>query len=230
MLEFYTMDADAEDSITVTEELIRAVVAEVDPDLLDPGIRATLRDSSPYPTMSMAEAFARYAGIDLESHLSRPALSGAAEGLGMRISEEESWDDLFQRLFLTYVEPELPTERPLFLTDYPGAIPTLARRKPGTPWADRWELYFHGQEVANCYGEETDPEEIATFMADEAARKEAHSLEPHPVDPGYLQRPGERLPRCSGVALGIDRLIMTLANLSSLSGVIYFPISDIVSK
>lgn len=233
MLEFYTLDADAADSIAITEELIRGVVAQVDqvdPTFVAPEVRASLRDSSPYPTMTMAEAFERFGGVGLESHLTRDALSRAAIQLGMRVSEEESWEDLFQRIFLTHVEPELPTDRPLFLTDYPAAIPTLARQKPGTPWADRWELYFKGQELANCYGEETEPERIATFLADEAARKEAHSLEPHPVDPGYLQRPGERLPRCSGVALGVDRLIMTLANLSSLSGVIYFPISDIVGK
>jgi lysyl-tRNA synthetase class 2 len=230
MLEFYTLDTDAEGSIALTEELIRAVVAEVDGDLLDPEIRSTLRDSTPYPTMSMADAFYRFAGIELESHLSMESLSRAAREMGMRVSEEEGWEDLFQRLFLTHVEPQLPTERPLFLTDYPAAIPTLARQKPGTPWADRWELYFRGQEVANCYGEETNPEEIALFMADEAARKQAHSVEPHPVDPGFLQRPGQRLPRCSGVALGVDRLIMTLADLSSLDGVIYFPISDIVGK
>lgn len=230
MLELYTMDADAADSIALTEELIRAVVAETEPSLLDPDTRATLRESTPYPRMTMCEAFHRFAGFDLEAHLSLESLSRAAGDMGMQASEEESWEDLFQRLFLSHVEPELPTERPLFLTDYPAAIPTLARQKPGTPWADRWELYFRGQEVANCYGEETNPEEIATFMATEAARKEAHSLEPHPVDSGYLQRPGERLPRCSGIALGIDRLIMTLANLSSLGGVIYFPISDIVGK
>jgi lysyl-tRNA synthetase class 2 len=230
MLEFYTMEADSADSVPITEELLRSVAAETEEGLIDPGIRERLRESDPYPVMTMAEAFHRYAEVDLEANLTLQAISRAARRLGLRVSEEESWEDLFQRLFLTFVEPELPTERPLFLTEYPAAVPTLARGIPGTPWADRWELYFRGQEVANCYGEETDPERIATFMADEAAKKQAHSLAPHPVDPEYLQKPGERLPRCSGVALGVDRFIMALANESSLDGVIYFPISDIVGK
>ncbi len=230
MLEFYTMEADSADSIAITEELLRTAAAEIEEGLIDPGIRESLGESDPYPVLTMSEAFHRYAEVDLEENLTSEAISRTARRRGLGVSEEESWEDLFQRLFLTFVEPELPTERPLFLTHYPAAIPTLSRQIPGTPWADRWELYFRGQEVANCYGEETDPERIATFMADEAAKKQAHGWMPHPVDAGYLQRAGERLPSCSGVALGVDRLIMVLASESSLDGVFYFPISDIVGK
>ena len=230
MLEFYTVNADSEDSIAITEELLRAVAAQTPEELLNREVAEALRRSDPYPTMSVAEAFHRYARIDLQENLPRERLARTMVDRGMRVSEEERWDDLFHRIFLSYVEPELPTDRPLFLTDYPAAIPTLARRKPGTPWADRWELYFRGVELANCYGEETDRERIATFLAEEAVLKEHRGGSLHPVDPGYLQRPGETLPRSSGVALGVDRLIMLLGGLNSLDGVIYFPISDIVTK
>lgn len=230
MLEFYTVDADAGDSIAITEELLRAVVGALPQGLIDGDVDAALRDIAPYPTMTVAEAFHRQAGIDLEKNLSRDEFESTVRQLGMKVSVEDSWEDLFQRVFLSYVEPKLPTARPLFLTDYPAAIPTLAGNKEGTPWADRWELYFRGQELANCYGEERDPDRIAAFFASEAAAKEAHGKIAHPVDPEYLQRPGETLPRCSGVALGLDRLLMILVGANSLAGVIYFPISDIVTK
>ncbi|MFW6214428.1 MAG: EF-P lysine aminoacylase GenX [Alkalispirochaetaceae bacterium] len=230
MLEYYTVDADAADSIAITEDILRSVAGRVEPADLDPGVADALRSPEPFTRMTMAEAFSRYAGIDLEANLTREAIARSAATMEMRVSPQESWEDLFNRIFLNEVEPELPTETPLFITHYPAAIPTLARQIPATPWADRWELYFRGQEIANCYGEERDPERIAEFLAREAARKEAESLEPHPVDPRYLQGPGGRLPRCSGVALGVDRLIMVLGGLPSLDGVIYFSISDTMSK
>ena len=230
MLEYYTVNADASDSIGVTEELLRSIAADMPRELIDADVHLALRQSDPYPVISVTEAFSRFADIELEARLSREEMAREVRERGMGVGDEESWEDLFQRLFLSFVEPALPTSRPLFLVDYPSAVPTLAREKEGTPWADRWELYFRGQEVANCYGEEVDPSRIATFMAAEAAKKASGTFNPNSVDPNYLQRPSERLPRCSGVALGIDRLIMVLGGLSSFDGVIYFRISDIVSK
>ncbi|MCG8479383.1 MAG: elongation factor P--(R)-beta-lysine ligase, partial [Spirochaetales bacterium] len=185
MLEYYTVEADSEASLDLTREL-----------LAEAGVR------EPPEIISMAEAWSAQCGIDLsasaglESEGERRAVLAEAvaqQGLALSIRPEETWEDLFQRLFLTYIEPALPRDKAVFLTDYPAAIPTLARSIPGTPWADRWELYLGGVEVANCFGEETDPARIAAFFDRQSAEKRALDREAHPTDPSFL-RDTERLP------------------------------------
>jgi lysyl-tRNA synthetase class 2 len=130
-------------------------------------------------------------------------------------------------VFLAAVEPRLPRDRPLVLADWPAAVPTTARRVAGTPWAERWELYLDGIEVANCYTEETDPREVARFMADEARRQRTAGVVPR-VDEGYGRLFAGGFPACSGVALGVDRLEAAFRGERSLEGVINFPLSAIV--
>lgn len=223
MLEYYTLDADGADSLRLTRDLLTALEVPGEP-LVWP----------------MAEAWRRIAAIDLAATLADaadPAVPGSAgadrlaaelvaRGVLADAAASEGWEQLFQRGFLTAVEPQLPRDRPVFLTDYPAAVPTLARRVPGTPWADRWELYLGGMEVANCFGEETDPARIASFQRVEAARRPpAENGEAIAWDDSFLQPPLP-LPRCSGVALGVDRLVMHLAGATEIGEVI--PIPDIV--
>lgn len=194
MLEYYTVDADSGDSLAITRELLQAVGL---------GDHASVT--------AMPDAWREHAGIRLEGEAAagnRDALIDAIRAAGHEphIGPDESWEDIFQRVFLTHVEPELPTDRPVFLTQYPAAIPTLARPLPGTPWADRWELYLGGMEVANCFGEETDPQRIAAFLAAQDRTRPAAGTTRHAWDRAFLQDP--QLPRCSGVAMGLDRLVM----------------------
>ncbi len=211
MLEYYTVDADGDDSIAITEDLL-----------------AELGIPGPATRISMADAWLRWCGIDLEATLnadgtgdrSRMIAEITRAGLGTHTGEGDTWEDLFQRVFLTWVEPELPADRPVYLTRYPAAVPTLARRLPGTVWADRWELYLGGVEVANCFGEETDPDRIAAFFHREVAGKTEVGHRVHDVPPDYLRRP--RLPRCSGVAMGVDRLVMAVLGSRDIDEVIAF--------
>lgn len=214
MLEYYTVEADGHDSLEITVDLLRA-----------------LGEHTPAVTITMQEAWLRWTGIDLERTMTgteqenRQRLAKEIEkrNLSARIGPDETWEDLFQRIFLSHVEPEVPRDRPVFLTHYPAAIPTLARTIPGTPWSDRWELYLSGMEIANCFGEETDPARIRAFMAAQAEAKEKTCVTTHPRDGQFLQPPWV-LPRCSGVALGVDRLVMHLLGEDSIQRVIPFPL------
>ncbi len=213
MLEYYTVEADGAASLDVTRELLTEV-----------GVR------EPSTVISMAEAWRTWCGIDLAasaalgSDVQRRAV--LAEGIAQRelpmtVRAEETWEDLFQRVFLTYVEPCLPRDEAVFLTDYPAAVPTLARTIPDTPWADRWELYLGGVEVANCFGEETDPRRIAAFFDHQSAEKRRGDRDAPPTDPTFL-RGAQRLPRSSGVALGVDRLVMHLTGSATIEEVMTF--------
>jgi elongation factor P--(R)-beta-lysine ligase len=121
------------------------------------------------------------------------------------------------------VEPHLGFERPCFITDYPASMAALARRKPGFPeLAERWELYVDGLELANAYGELTDPvEQRARFLATAALRRAA-GREVYPLDEDFLQAL-ETLPPCGGIAVGVDRLLMALVEAKDIAEILNFP-------
>jgi lysyl-tRNA synthetase class 2 len=227
LLEWYTLGASYRDQVATTEELVArllsAAVPVPDPDRLRP----------PFRVMSMEQAFRELAGLDLAAHADTGALIEAARSRGADARDDWTWEQAFHGVFLARVEPGLPRDRPLVLSDWPAAIPTTARRRPGTPWAERWELYLDGVEVANCYTEETDPAAVGRFLVDEAARSQAVARQrtaraaPR-VDEGYGRLFAEGFPACSGVALGVDRLEMVFRGGRSLEGVINFTLSAIV--
>jgi lysyl-tRNA synthetase class 2 len=110
--------------------------------------------------------------------------------------------------------------------DYPKAVPTLARSEG--EYAQRWEMYIDGLEIANCYTEETSVEEIRVFFGGESRRKKG-CLVQHRIDPYFPELFGEDYPECSGVALGIDRLFMVLCGSKSIDRAISFPFSQLLS-
>lgn len=218
MLEYYSVNFDEQDSIQLTEELFQSLNV---PQLLQP----------PFRRMSVAEATKQFAGFDLEDTQHQRVLKKEAIRLGLSVPEEpESWEETFNRIFLTFVEPNLPQDRPLVLYDYPRQIECLAQRSGS--YRKRWELYGMGMELANCYNEERDQETIETYYSEEYARliqrREISGGVIADVDPTLAQT-FAKIGQVSGVALGLDRLLMGMMGRSSLEGVILFPLSAILS-
>ena len=208
MLEYYTMEADYKDSITLTEELFRQVGASGD---LSP----------PFIRMTMEEAFDRWAGFDLFK--ASPAdMEEEARRLGLNPPQGSSLEELYNLIFIHAVEPHIKLDKPVILTDYPAFVPCLAKKRPGGETFERWELYARGVELANCFTEETNPGEIRRFIESEKAEKEKSALVKHKVDDDYWNIFSEDI-SCSGVAMGLDRLIMLLCGRKTLDGVLPFP-------
>lgn len=218
MLEWYKTGITADENILITEDLVRHLSGEETPDSV----------KTPFRTMSMEEAFREFAGFSLEENLTKEALAEKNRENQMPMDENDNWEILFHKLFLTLVEPELPTDRPLILNRYPSAIKTLAADIPGTPWADRWELYMNGVEIANCYTEECDPRKIREYYKIESAEKKKNASIPVRSNLTYPDI-FSTFPACSGSAIGVDRLIAQILGMRNIEGVILFPLSDIVS-
>ncbi|MBB6478380.1 EF-P lysine aminoacylase EpmA [Spirochaeta isovalerica] len=213
MLEWYKTGFGYLDNIQETEELFHFLTDENSPGNIKP----------PFARMSMEEAFIRYAGFSLEAHYEREQLYSQCLKLDLGPEEDESWEVLFNRIFIDRVEPNLPQEKPLVLYNYPSRIKTLAKEIDGTLWSERWELYAGGMELANCFSEENDRKKIRDYYAEEKALKDALSPVSHKVDENFHEFFGKGFPRCSGVAMGVDRLIMLLTGERSIGGVILFP-------
>ena len=198
MLEYYTVDADAADSVGITEALFDVCAGKGTP-------RENL---PPFRIMTMREAWLETTGLDLLQLQDSGALYEALAGKGLMVSADSTWEDLFNQGFVQWVEPELPGDRPLVLKEYPAQIECLAAEIPGTPWKDRWELYAHGIELLNCYTEAATCEAVLASMQKEAVKKSGQ-LVPHAVDFSYAEV-FEDFPRCSGVAMGFERFVMAM--------------------
>jgi len=219
MLEYYSMGAGYMDSLALTEELFACLLVEC------AGSGPAPRP--PFERLTVAEAFARHAGFDLFGAAEREgALEAEARRLGLEPRPGTKAAALFDLIFIHSVEPELKAcGRPVALIDYPAFVPCLARPGGGGRTMERWELYFNGIELANCFSEETDAGRVRAFFEGEAGEKEERALVRHRVDGDYWKLFGGRspFPRCSGVAMGLDRLVMALCGRSSIDAVLPFP-------
>jgi lysyl-tRNA synthetase class 2 len=178
---------------------------------------------APAERLTVAQAFDRYAGVDLF------ATVGSAEGLSrasdVAMHEGDTWDDVFFRVMFDKIEQRLGMGRPTILCEYPISMAALARAKPGDPRvAERFELYVCGVELANAFGELTDPAiQRARLQADMDAKERLYGVR-WPVDPDFLAALDHGLPDCAGIALGFDRLVMLATGASHIEDVLWLPV------
>jgi len=188
-------------------------------------LRATLppeKCAGGFDRVTVAEAFARWAGADVLGTANDAA--ALADSAGALLRDGEGWEDLFFRLLLERVEPELGRERPTFLTHWPAAQAALARRDPADPRvALRFELFVDGIELANAFEELTDADEQASRFAADRARREALYGPGWGTDEDFLAALRFGMPAASGIALGFDRLAMLAAGAQRIEQVLWLP-------
>jgi lysyl-tRNA synthetase class 2 len=186
----------------------------------------TIDPFAPPERLSVAEAFARYAGIDLLATLPpEPAARFAAEAraAGIRTAADDTWGDIFSRVLVERIEPRLGLGRVTILYDYPAVQSPLARPKVSDPrLAERFELYACGVELANGCGELIDPAEQRIRLDEQMAEKERIYGERHPIDEDFLSALAA-MPEVSGVALGFDRLVMLATGANTIEQVLWTP-------
>ncbi len=176
--------------------------------------------------LSVTEAFTRHAQIDLVAVLGdRDALAAETARLGIRVAADDHWSDLFSKILSEKIEKNLGQGRATVLIDYPACEAALARPKPDDPrFAERFELYGCGVELANAFGELTDAEEQRRrFEADMAERRRIYG-EAYPLDEDFLDALAH-LPQASGIALGLDRLAMLATGAESIDQVLWAPVA-----
>ena len=214
MLECYDTSLSIEKSIEFCVSLLKtAVDAAIESGGSPPSWMRSLSEKN-YNVITMAEAFSTYAQVNLTALVETKTIEEAKKiaGIPLNKSTTYDWEDVFHHIFAEKIEPALPKDACVFITHYPHRIPTLAASYKNSPWAQRWELYAGVIELANCYYEETNPSHIEKFFTDQKCQQDYTSKgirSPNiPAPEKYLQNPP--LPPCSGIALGVDRLIMLL--------------------
>lgn len=182
--------------------------------------------------VTLAEAFDRFAKIDLlgtvqtDGSTDRDALAAAATAQGIRTALDDTWADVFSRVLVEKIEPHLGRDRATILCEYPVSEAALARPKAADPRvAERFEFYACGVELANCFGELTDPAEQRRRFEAEMAEKQRVYGERYPIDEDFLAALAT-MPEASGGALGLDRLVMLATGASRIEQVLWAPVAE----
>jgi lysyl-tRNA synthetase class 2 len=177
--------------------------------------------------LSVEEAFREFAGVDLFGAAAAGHLGEEARRLGLAPGNLDT-QTIYDLIFIHAVEPKLPKDTITALLNYPAFVPCLAKQSADGKTVERWEIYGRGIELANCYTEETRPEAVKRYFREEGDAKARTALVPHRIDGAYWKLfaagPGKRpFPPCSGVAMGLDRLIMLLTGRTAIDTALPFP-------
>jgi lysyl-tRNA synthetase class 2 len=204
MLEWYRAWAGYLDIMRDTEELVAFLAERVHGRPAIPWRGGTIDVAPPWPRLEIAALFRDHAGVALADD----DLRAACARLGLATAPDDTWDDLYFRIWLAAVEPKLPADRPVFVYRYPASQAALAV-VDADGWARRFEVYAGGLELGNAFEELTDPvEQRRRFVADQALRREGPQP---PLPAAFLAALEEGMPPSGGIAVGVDRLVMLLA-------------------
>ena len=226
MLEWYRSCTTWRELADETAELVRAVCGPV-----ARSGENVCNLAGPWEFVSVQEAFQRATGIDLLATAPEPlapetdALRFAADGVGVRTDDTDTWEDIFYRIFFECIEPGLGTETPTVLHSYPASMAALARLSPEDGRvSERFEIFVFGMELANGYGELTDAKEQRARFAKMTEQRVVHGRAAVPMDEDFLAALESGIPDCSGIALGFDRLVMLATGAERIEDVLWAPV------
>ncbi len=225
ILEWYRVNANYKDTMKDCENLVRFINRD-NPKITYQG--KSLNVDRPFERLSMIEAFKKYAGIKPDIFFDKKKLFDFAQSKGYQVRQDDDWETVFNLIYVKDIEPQLGLEKPTIIYDFPAQFAPLAKTSRKDPRIkERFELYLFGIELADAYNELIDPAEQALqFKKETSLRKKLRKTD-HPVDRDFLKALSSGLPLCSGVALGVDRLVMILTDQTDINKVILFSGADI---
>lgn len=182
---------------------------------------------APWERISVAEAFQKYVGIDTETMLDRVRLAAYGKQHGYQVTEQTTWEEMWNQIMANEIEPHLGIKGPTILYDYPVAQAALAKKAKDPRFAERFEVFMAGYELGNCFSELTDPDEQeARCLADLAERKKLGKTE-YGMDTDFIAALRLGMPETGGIAVGVDRLAAIFADVPRIQDVLFFPSEEL---
>ncbi len=223
-LELYEANADYTRLMEIVEQLILAAIGK--PKIVWNGVEVDL--TPPWERLTVRDAFRKYADVDFPPD-DLDAAFAAAASLGIPTAADDLYDDVFFRIYLEKIERNLGVGKPTFLLDWPASMGVMARRKKADPSvAERVELFIAGLELGNGFSELADPvEQRARFVEDRklVAARLGVPEDSLPLDEAFLEALA-RMPPSTGIAIGLDRVLMLATGKTSIRDVIPFPFTS----
>jgi len=221
MAEWYEAYADYEDMLKLTEAMVAGAAVEVAGSEAFERGGVTLSFKRPFARRDFFDLVRETAGVDLTT-ADEATLRAALKRKGVADVDQYASAKLVDEVFKNFAEPTLI--QPTFVMNYPVALSPLAKRKRGQEdRVERWELFIQCREIANAFSELNDPDEQRRRFEEQGRFREQGDAEAHRIDEDYLRALEYGMPPTGGVGLGIDRLVMLLADRTNIRDVILFP-------
>ena len=228
MLEWYRTYEPLEKLMTDIEQLVLHISDSIKSNLLSKKIPIP-----PWQRISVSSLFKKHFGIKLDGYETANELRRKAEQSGYeklfhdlpdtsKLTDSLAYEQTFFRLW-NYIQGRFTNPNPVFVFDWPMPLASLAKKNSINPeFAERVELYVNCMELANGFAELTDPIEHRRRFEQDLENRKSEGRESVPLDNKFLKSLEQGLPECSGMALGIDRLIMWLCGSENIKDVICF--------
>ena len=221
-LEWYQAYSDYHAVMQTMEEYIVSLSVSLHGESLVTYQGKTIDLNPPWTRKTVRDIVLEQIGIDLKYSSTLDCFKKSAAARDVEVSEDDTWEDVFHRLFLQKIEPNLPEDRPIIITEYPVYLPSLARcTEEDDRFVERFELYIGGLELANAFTELNDPEEQRIRFTEQLSGERARGYDGS-VDEAFLAALEYGMPPAAGIALGLDRLAMLFADKTAIDDVIAF--------
>jgi len=221
MAEWYEAYADYEVMLQLTETMLSGLVQELFGTTTLERHGATLDFKQPFARKDYYDLVRETAAIDL-TRATEAELRAALKRKEIAEADTVAGAQLVDEVFKSYAEPTLI--QPTFVLDYPVALSPLAKLKRGDATrVERWELFVQRRELANAFSELNDPDEQRRRFEQQARLRAAGDVEAQHLDEDFIRALEYGMPPTGGVGLGVDRLLMVLADQPHIRDVILFP-------
>lgn len=234
ILEWYRVNANYKDIMKDCEELIFYIHKRIRNNITYKNKKIDI--TPPWERISIVDALEKYADINFneitKNSKNSPMfpvdkIAKTARKKGYSVTDNNSWEEIFNQIFLNEIEPHLGNHgKPTIIYDYPKPMAGLAKTKEDDPHlVERFEFYIAGLELGDCYSELTDYKEQADRFKREMQMIKKRKKTAVVADKDFLEALKIGLPQCSGIAVGIDRLVMLFADAPSIKDTLLFPLS-----
>lgn len=219
MIEWYRANADFTSLMSDTESLCQYLAEKVNSpnELL----------KKPWKRIHMRDLWREYININLDEYLTHENMLALCREKGYNVEKDEAYEDLFYRIFLNEIEPHLGKDAPTIVHHYPACMAALAKISSDDPqYAERFEIYINGLELANAFSELTDAAEQRKRLEEEQQLRKTLGKDIYPIDEAFLEAL-DTMPPSAGIALGVDRLVQLLTGCQNINDVLVLPASQL---
>jgi lysyl-tRNA synthetase class 2 len=224
MIEWYRTNENFEKIMDDSEKLFKFISKETKISRID-----KVNLNKKWERFSMKKLWKKYVNVNLDDYLENKKMFELCIKLGFNPKKDETFEDLFYRIFLNLIEPHLGKKVPTIIYEYPKQMAALSKISEKNPnYAERFEIYINGIELANAFTELTDAKEQTKRIENDEKTRENNNKSTFGIDKDFLQAV-EQMPKCAGIALGVDRLVMLFANCKNIENVLLLPMSKIMN-
>lgn len=223
ILEWYRKGADYFDIMKDCEKLLQAIAGGN--TLIYQRQKIDL--TAPWERVTIADSFKKYAGIDFNAFLDEKKARAIATKKGYTVEPRTTWEELYNQIFLNEVESHLGQGKPTIIYEFPSVMAALAKKKTSDPrFAERFEVYIAGLELGDAYSELTDSVEQEERFRREIAELKRLGKTVYDYDHDFIDALRVGLPKCAGIAVGVDRLVMLCADVANIADTLFFPAGE----